>query len=261
MKISPAVVTVLALTLLFSACAPKGEAESPGDAVQEAAGDASVSPPPAASGLNLSNALNLVTGTPDAPSVFPSYHLEISLDGPALSDDWESVVQEARGLKANVEGDKVYVDFSNQGQPFKEGYLIGEDEYLVKDGIAQPAAVGEISLPWAFWPLDVVPIFAASVIVSEKTGTDTVNGRKADVYAVDTAANPAQLATLVSMGLAYQSFKGTIWIDQETGGLLKTAMDFSMDVYNNDLSKVLGSGVGRLDLEVSNIGSTSVNLP
>jgi hypothetical protein len=63
------------------------------------------------------------------------------------------------------------------------------------------------------------------------------------------------------MGIAYQSFKGTIWIDQETGGLLKTVMDFSMDVYNNDLTKVLGSGNGHLDLEVTNIGSTSVNLP
>jgi hypothetical protein len=257
----PVVVAFLVLSLLFSACAPKGDAEPPVDAVQEAVEDASSSLSPATSMTNLSNALNLVTGTPDAPSVFPSYHLEISLDGPALSDDWESVVQEARGLKADVEGEKVYVDFSNQGKPFKEGYLIGVDEYLVKDGTVQPAGVGEISLPWAFWPLDVVPIFAASVIISEKTGTDTVNGRKADVYSVDTALNPAQLATLVSMGIAYQSFKGTIWIDQETGGLLKTVMDFSMDVYNNDLTKVLGSGEGRLNLEVTNIGSTSVNLP
>lgn len=261
MRITAIPALILTLSFVLAACSPQPKTEASADASGAAAEETSQEVSSAILNKNLGNALNLVAGTPESPSVFPSYHIEVSLDGPALSDDWESVVQEARGLKADVQGDKVYVDFTNQAQPFKEGYLIGEDEYLVTDGKANPAGVGEISLPWAFWPLDVVPVFAASAILSEKSGADTVDGRKADVYTVDTAANPAQLATLKSMGIAFQAFKGTIWIDRETRGLLKTSMDFSMAIYNNDLSKVLGSGNGHLDLEVTKVGKTPVELP
>jgi hypothetical protein len=210
---------------------------------------------------NLGDALNLVNGTSSRPSVFSSYHIEVSMNQPSLSDEGKSVVIKVKKLTADVEGKNVHVFYNYQSDPTMEGYILGDGEYLVTAGKPQKVDVSPISTRWAFWPVEVVPVFAASAIISQKSGTGMLDGRRADVYSVDTAGNPSQLQTLNTMGIGFKAFNGKIWIDKQTGGLLQTSMDFTMDVYSQDASTVIGSGDGHLDLSISKIGQISVNLP
>jgi len=210
---------------------------------------------------NLGEALNLVTGTQSRPSVYPSYHIEVRLNMPALSEAGKSVIVKARKLTADVQGRNIHVFYNYQSDPTMEGYLIGDQEYQVTDGKPQEVGVSPISTRWAMWPLDVVAIFAPSAIISQKSGADELEGRPADVYTADTVANPIQLQTLNTIGTTLKLFKGTIWIDKQTGGLLQTSMDYQMDISSLDGSMIVGTGDGHLELAISKIGQATVSLP
>ena len=211
---------------------------------------------------DISSALNLVLGSADRPSVFDSYHIELILDSPVLGDDNLTVTNETTRISADVAGDNIHIVQLDPGATeTKEGYIIGDAEYKIVDGEKQDTN-GMIGLAWAMWPLKVVVPYAFAVNYGSKTGTDTIDGRSADVYVFDTANAPADVLAYLNAADATgtTSAKGTVWIDKETGAMLKLEMSYHDNFSDND-GKVVAYGAGTVTLEITKINQTTVVEP
>jgi len=244
---------IFALTL--SSCAGKPVTAPTSDS-SPAAGS------PSTSSSQLGSALNLVIGSESSPSVFDSYHIDVTLDTPKLSDDSTSVVNENTQISADVQGTNVHILHIDPGQTTqKEGFIIGDKEYKMVDGAPQEM-LGQIALSWAMWPLTVVMAYSYPVYFAKKTGTDSIDGRAADVYTFDSAdANAVSNGMMNSMGVGNSTQgKGTVWIDQKTGAMLKLDMTYSNQITDNN-QKVIGSGDGAIKIEVSKVGQVTVISP
>ncbi len=272
MKKTPMLVCILALGLALLACGLQSGARqtptnlgpispAPSASAPTAAVGTAASAPANPLNANVGNALNLVIGTSSRPSVYPSYHIEVSLNEPSLGTDGKSIVVQLKKLSADVQGQNVHVLYNYGSEPTQEGYIIGSQEYQVTNGKAQAVTIGDIQLRWGMWPLDVSGVFISSALIAAKTGSDTLAGRPVDVYSMDTTANPGELQTLGALGGTFKALKGQIWIDKQTGGLLKASLDYSMQVLSQDASTVVGVGNGHLDLAITNIGSVTVSQP
>lgn len=242
---------VVILSLVLAGCAGKGAPSAGGNV---AAGGSS--------NADLSNALNLVLGSSDKPGVFDSYHIELSLDIPQLSDDSTSVVNEKTLISADVAGKDVHIIQTDPGATAsKEGFIIGDKEYKMIDGKPEEM-MGQIALGWAMWPLQVVMPYAYAASFAQKTGTDSIDGRVADVYSFDAAnADAASKSIMESFGLSgMTNGKGTVWIDQATGAMLKLDMTYTETLSDND-QKEVGSGTGAITIEISKVDQVTVTSP
>lgn len=254
------VILLVIFGLLLASCAPKNGSEN-----NTTAADAEeVSSTEAASldATDISSALNLVLGSTDRPSVFSSYHIEIVLDSPVLGDDNVTITNETTKISADVAGENIHIIQLDPGATAtKEGYILGDTEYKIVDGEKQETN-GLIALAWAMWPLKVVVPYAFAVNYGSKTGTDTVDGRSADVYAFDTANAPADVLAYLNAvdATGTTSAKGTVWIDKETGAMLKLDMSYTENFSDND-GKVIGTGSGTVTLEISKVNQTTVEIP
>ena len=212
---------------------------------------------------DLGSALNLVLGSDSEPSVFSSYHIDVNLDTPQANDDNTAVVNQNTLISADVAGKDVHILQTDPGATTqKEGFIIGDKEYKMVDGAPQEM-MGQIALSWAMWPLQVVVNYAYPVYWAKKTGTDTVDGRSADVYTFDSAdaSAAASNAAMTAMGAGdLTAGKGTVWIDHETGGMLKLDMTYSKNIKDND-QKEIGSGSGSIKIEVGKVGQVTVTSP
>ena len=206
-----------------------------------------------ASGLNI--LLDMDASQP-APS---SYHMESTHQPPA----WEGgkVVQYVDRMIADVEGKNIHfndtVTNPDGSVTTSESYLMGEEEYDVKNGQLQSEGTSMTKLAWALWPMDIATIMGTGATSAQLKGTDKVDGRTAEVYDIS-ATGP--MTTPGGMGLSVTSVNGQVWIDQETGALLKAALDYTADVKDAD-GNVKGNGPGRFEIIVSQVGSTTVTLP
>jgi hypothetical protein len=52
-----------------------------------------------------------------------------------------------------------------------------------------------------------------------------------------------------------------VWLDQQTGALLKANLTYEMDIKDLGTGKVLGSGTGQVEIMVTQVGSVTVQLP
>ena len=212
---------------------------------------------------DLGSALNLVLGSDSEPSVFSSYHIDVNLDTPQANDDNTAVVNQNTLISADVAGKDVHILQTDPGATAqKEGFIIGDKEYKMVNGAPQEM-MGQIALSWAMWPLQVVVNYAYPVYWAKKTGTDTVDGRSTDVYTFDSAdaSAAASNAAMTAMGAGdLTADKGTVWIDHETGGMLKLDMTYSKSIKDND-QKEIGSGSGSIKIEVSKVGQVTVTSP
>ena len=211
---------------------------------------------------DLSGALNLVLGTTDEPSVFDSYHIELVLDTPVLSDDSTTIVNELTQISADVEGANVHILQIDPGETEqKEGFIIGEGEYKLVNG-AKEDTMGFIALSWAMWPMQVVLPYALAANWNTKTGTETLDGREADVYAFDSANAPESVQSgLAAYGMTGTlSANGTVWIDKETGAMLKLDMNYVTSLTDND-GKVVGDGNGHVTIDITGVNQTAVVEP
>ncbi|MBA3073622.1 MAG: hypothetical protein FP831_08500 [Anaerolineae bacterium] len=214
---------------------------------------------------NLGNALNLTTGGIDVPSVFPSYHIELTMDTPQPNEEYTGIVNQTIKISADVAGNNVHIfQIDPETIDPKEGYIIGdtEKEYKLVDGVWEEM-MGQIALGWAMWPLTVVMPYAyACALYSNELGTEEVDGRKATVYELDTAkTDPATLASMEVLGPINMSGKGKVWIDKETGGMLKLELDYTTELSSLDGSTNLGIGSGYISLEISQVGDVTVTSP
>jgi hypothetical protein len=211
---------------------------------------------------NLGSALNLVIGSDSDPSVFSSYHIDVALDTPQLSDDGTSVVNQKTQISADVAGKDVHILQTDPGATDqKEGFIIGDQDYKMVGGMPQ-SMMGQVSLSWAMWPLQVVMAYAYPVYFAKKSGTDSIDGRKADVYTFDSAdASAASNSVMNAMGMENSTTgKGTVWIDQQTGAMLKLDMTYTNSVTDNN-QKVIGTGNGAITIEVTKVDQVTVTSP
>lgn len=233
------------LVLVLSACSGNAPAKS------------------SAASKNLGEALNLVLGSDSEPSVFSSYHIDVNLDTPQANDDNTAVVNQNTLISADVAGKDVHILQTDPGATTqKEGFIIGDKEYKMVNGTPQEM-MGQIAISWAMWPLQVVVNYAYPVYWAKKTGTDTIDGRSADVYTFDStdASAAASNAAMTAMGAGdLTAGNGTVWIDHETGGMLKLDMTYSKSIKDND-QKEIGSGSGSIKIEVSKVGQVTVTSP
>lgn len=215
----------------------------------------------AKAGINsdLPGALNLVLGSTEKPSVFSSYHMELTLDTPQLNDDSTAVVNGTTQISADVAGENVHIVQVDPGATeSKEGFIIGDTEYKLVDGEKQDT-MGFIALSWAMWPLQVIIPYAYASNWARKTGSETIDGRRADIYTFDsTDSSVASQAVMESAGLSgMTNANGTVWIDQETGAMLKLQMTYTETLSDSD-GKQIGSGTGNVALEITKVNQTQV---
>ena len=198
--------------------------------------------------------------------VLDSYHLEASGVRPGYDTSTKKVESQDFTLKADVSGDDIYLISTTKGAQGKttEGYIMDSNSkdqtkgYVVKNGKLEEDLF--LPLSWAMLPLDYgMPLIFAAMGPSP-AGSESVDGRAADKFNVDVANAPAGAAgALKGMGIIVYSSKGTVWVDKETGALLKMAIDYEKDV--QDSGKVVGKGSGHIDLAVTQVGKVSVKLP
>jgi len=112
-------------------------------------------------------------------------------------------------------------------------------------------------LAWVLWPLDPAVILGTGASTAQPAGTEMLEGRTAEVYTVDSVG---QVGAIAGASLHVTAVSGTVWIDQETGALLKAELDYTAEVKDDD-GNVMGSGTGRLEIYVTRVGQVTVILP
>jgi hypothetical protein len=257
-------------TMVLAACSGSGPASATAVGTVDAPGGTVGSPEGAAGGSvpkDLGDSFNLTIGTDSKPSVFPSYHIELTLDLPKPNPDFSAVVNEMTKISADVQGENIHIFRIDPGTAIPEEIIILGDtgmEYKMVDGSPQ-ATVGQLALNWSFWKLKVVAPFAAGVSLhADKTGEEIINGRSAVRYEFDSSkGDPGAIAAIMSKpeSIGFHQSKGTLWVDKETGGMLKLTLDYVTGVPNKDFSKSIGEGTGHIELGISKISQVTVTSP
>lgn len=266
------VLASLILVLLLSACSSRTGAADPAEVTSGDDGASEINSDvkeenntnPASSD-DLSDALNLLLGTTDSPSVFDSYHMEMTLDTPKANEDDTAVVNEAITISADVAEKNVHIFQVDPGETeAKEGYIIGDQdkEYKLIDGNWEET-MGTIALAWAMWPLQVVMPYAyTTALYANKTGSEDLNGRSADVYELDTTkADPSVIAGMAAWGISNMTSTGQVWTDKETGAMLKLNLTYTYDITSADTTTTIGPGTGHITIEISQVNQVIVTSP
>lgn len=215
---------------------------------------ASVSPP-----VRVMDSVRILLGSDQEVSVLPSYHLEVRHQAPTWSGS--SVVGLENTVEADVHGRDVHfrnvTTGTGGGGSVDEAYLIDGQEYLVENGAVR-AGIGMAKLTWSLWPLDAVAILGAGASGARLAGTEILEGRAAEVYDVEGTGLSGGMAG--GLGLPVASASGKVWVDQQTGALLKAVLDYQAEVKDAD-RQVQGLGSGHLEIEVTRVGEVTVSLP
>ncbi len=251
--------------------APAGEtpAAPPPSETPTAPPSAATQPPaPPATDLQsrISESLNRTMGVEGM--ILPSYHLEISGSDPTWDDATSQVETTNWTLVADVQGDDIYLVYTSDGQT-SEGYSIdgglakseeGGKEYEVVNGELQDSFT--MGLTWALVPLSAgMPLIIAATGPTPQGG-ESIDGRSAEKYGVDSANAPAGVIGMLGGIINITASRGTAWVDQETGALLKAILDYEQkftDPENPDT--VLGTGSGHVEIRVTGVGQVTVQLP
>jgi hypothetical protein len=211
----------------------------------------------------------------DDKPAFKSFHIEASGTDPSWDQQGKKVANQGFTLKADKSGSDLYLVYTTDKSGDKaatktEGYSIngglgGADgtgkEYVLEAGKLNES-LGAISMTWVFFPLKVVLPLAFAALGPTAQGSEAVDGRQADKFGVDTANAPTGVLGAMGSFLSVTSAKGTVWIDKETGGLLKCSLDYTQDFVDPPGSQtVVGKGNGHIELIVTKVNNTTVTLP
>ena len=112
-------------------------------------------------------------------------------------------------------------------------------------------------LAWILWPLDPAVILGTAANGAQASGTEVLDGRTAEVYTVDVSG---AMGATAGASLAVTSVSGQVWVDRETGALMKAELDYQADVKDQD-GNIKGNGSGRLEITITQIGNVTVILP
>ncbi|MDP3045868.1 MAG: hypothetical protein Q8O07_00105, partial [Chloroflexota bacterium] len=207
----------------------------------------------------------------DSPA-FKSFHIEASGTDPSWDQQGKKVANQGFTLKADKSGTDLYLLYTTDKLGDKaatktEGYsinggLAGKDgtgkEYVLEAG-KLTESLGTVSMTWVFFPLKVAMPLVVAAMGASAQGTESIDGRQADKFAVDSANAPAGVLGALGSFLTVTSAKGTVWIDKETGALLKCNLDYAQDFVDPPGSKtVAGKGNGHIELIVTKANNTTV---
>lgn len=212
--------------------------------------------------VRVMTSLQALLGSDSEPSVLASYHLEASHQAPVWTGS--SIGQQQDTLEADVQAANIHfkhqVVSAGGSASTEEAYLMGPDEYRVENGTVRPG-IGMARLTWAMWPLDPTAVLSAGVSGAALTGTETLDGRTAEVYTLAGSGMALPGGGLgAGMILPVTSATGNVWVDQQTGALLKAVLDYQADVMDAD-GQSHGTGNGHLEILVTRIGQVEVSLP
>jgi hypothetical protein len=212
----------------------------------------------------------------DDNPAFKSFHIEASGTDPSWDQQGKKVVNQAFTLKADKSGEDLYLVYTTEKSgdtpaTRTEGYSIngglgGKDgagkEYVLEAG-KLTESLGAVSMTWVFFPLKVVLPLAFAAIGPSAQGSESVDGRQADKFGVDTANAPTGVLGAMGSLLSVTSAKGTVWIDKQTGALLRCNLDYTQDLVDSSSGSqtVVGKGSGHIELIVTKVNNTTVTLP
>ncbi len=205
--------------------------------------------------------LSLLNGEDDQPSVFPSYHLDYASKAPAWDSAQGKVVQRESRLAADVQGKNVHFTstaVSGGGSKTSDVYIIDDQEYELINGTPTPG-LGLASLTWTMWPLDGITVLGVSSLKTEPAGTEMIDGRVAEVYQLSGKVSDDPTGMIATFGQPIAQSDGKIWIDQESGALIKLLIDYEVDVKDTS-GTVQGRASGSLEISVTQIGAVKVEL-
>lgn len=207
----------------------------------------------------------------DEPRAFKSFHIEASGKDPKWNATTKKVEFTTYSYKADQADTDLYLLSTTQDGTEPAKTLEG---YSIKGGIGEPdgkeyeVVNGKlvdsfgVTMAWVFFPLQVIVPLSIAATGTSAQGTESIDGRVADKYALDSAKAPAGVMGALTGMFSYTSSKGTAWVDKETGALLKAVLDYELDLVDPPGSKtVVGKGVGHLELLVTKVGKTTVTLP
>jgi hypothetical protein len=231
-----------------------------------------VAPPTGDLQERISNSLNLTFGLEGV--VLPSFHLEVDGAEPVYNSESKQIETKSFAYQADVAGDDVHLitktKTGEQPEETTEGFIIdgglaatdsGGKEFEIVNGQIQDSF--GMSLAWASLPLGLIfPLTIAAAGPAQFQGEENLDGRAAEKYIVDSRGAPAGVIESVGGIFGFISSQATVWIDKETGALLKMIADYEQEV--TDLSgsgEPVGAGTGHIELEVTGIGSTTVTPP
>jgi len=251
---------VVVISLFLAACgggrgpspAPKPTPAKPSEDIQD----------------RVSDSFNRTMGMEEA--VFDSFHLEANGTNPKWNEETEQVEDEAWSISADVSGDDVYLEHSSaigdaeaevtKGYVIDGGIADDGEEYEVVDGKLQSSFL--ISLTWVAFPLEVVIPLAIAATGPTLQGEEVIDGRTAERYTVDSAKAPAGAMEVLGEMFTLTSSKGTVWVDKETGAMLKANLAFEQKViYPPGSATEVGRGSGTVEVEVTKVGQVTVRLP
>ena len=203
---------------------------------------------------SISNLLG--TGTP----AFSSYHLEVNHMSPVWAGG--KVGQKQELLSADVQGKDVHFTDRNTdpggSTTTAEAYLIGDQEYDVLNGQVQPPGAGLTSLAWSLWPLDPVIIITSGATGATAAGTEEVQGRTTEIYELNSTGSSQ--AGMSGIGPQVTSVSGKVWVDRQTGTLIKALLDYKAEVSDSG-GNPQGTGSGHLEIIVTQVGKVTVSVP
>lgn len=209
-------------------------------------------PPSALVIISLSNLL----GSESTPSVLPSFTLDVEQSMPSATGIDVTTVY------AEVEGANMHYILTSGGET-TDAILFEGNDYEVVDGEAQPGSA-MLTVTWTLWQLDPLTILSGAGMSGPKAETGkTLEGRTVDVYSVDSAGlgGEGQDTSFGMLPYMITTIQGTVWIDHDTGALLKADLQFEADVRKPGEDTFSAHGEGELHLSVSQIGKTTVGLP
>jgi hypothetical protein len=204
---------------------------------------------------------------PSGKLALGSFHLEMKAKQPRLDADKKRVDVEEWTLTADLERDNVFVACNVKGPssgPVQtiQGWMIGEGR---PGGVPYEAAGGPPAVSprvqHQCWMRSYAWTPALSAAASGHTvaGQEMIDGRSADKYQLEARAKALEhLRPMMNLTGA----RGTVWLDRQTGALLKAIIDYK-EVFTESRGsdKVIGSGDGHVEMMVTRVGKVTVKLP
>jgi hypothetical protein len=209
----------------------------------------------------VSQALQLLSGDDWTPSVFASYHLELDTTTPSYKQGTGNVLIERHVLKANVQGEKVHLYYGGSPDNLSEGFVDGETGYTVENGKLQEDLF-EVAMTWVMWQMDVVFPYSYAIAGTSFTGYEELDGRRVELYSIDSRQAPAGVLEAIQgfMMVPISESHGTVWVDSQTGALFKLELEYKAEFKHPSTGAVIGTGSGRVELAVSQVGKVEVRL-
>jgi len=215
----------------------------------------------------ISDSPGITLQAPFGKLALSSFHLEMNAKQPRLDDGKKRAVVDNWKLTADLERDNVFVT-CNIKEPDAgkartiEGWIIGEGR---PGGVPYEMTGGKLDLSLRLqhqcWMRSYAwtPALSAAASGHTATGQEKIDGRLADKYNVE--ARPKALEHIRPM-MNLSASKGTVWLDRQTGALLKAIIDYKENfTEQRGSNKVIGTGDGHVEMMVTRVGKVTVKLP